>query len=76
MPILAVAPHWGAWIETPSIELREAMAVAPHWGAWIETVAKSVATDVQVAPHWGAWIENRITQMRQHDRRTPLGCVD
>ena len=34
----AVAPHAGAWIETPlvDIEIRPA-AVAPHAGAWIET---------------------------------------
>ena len=37
MPILVVAPHWGAWIEItgriPAINDRN---VAPHWGAWIE----------------------------------------
>ena len=37
MPILAVAPHWGAWIEIASRKARPARnAVAPHWGAWIE----------------------------------------
>ena len=35
---LEVAPHVGAWIETP-IFLRDykRLQVAPHVGAWIET---------------------------------------
>ena len=37
MPILAVAPHWGAWIEIGSLVNATCLArVAPHWGAWIE----------------------------------------
>ena len=37
MPILAVAPHWGAWIEISLINrIGGTMVVAPHWGAWIE----------------------------------------
>ncbi len=36
--ILRVAPHAGAWIETPSrIRPGRWRAVAPHAGAWIET---------------------------------------
>ena len=35
---LQVAPHAGAWIETPSPQRRRMPArVAPHAGAWIET---------------------------------------
>ena len=37
MPILAVAPHWGAWIEMQWPHCRSgSRSVAPHWGAWIE----------------------------------------
>ena len=37
MPILAVAPHWGAWIEISLLVCPiPCYAVAPHWGAWIE----------------------------------------
>ena len=37
MPILAVAPHWGAWIEIMSHKVVvKWRLVAPHWGAWIE----------------------------------------
>ena len=37
MPILAVAPHWGAWNEIDDMPLDAAQCrVAPHWGAWIE----------------------------------------
>ena len=37
MPILAVAPHWGAWIEIDITRLLvDKRKVAPHWGAWIE----------------------------------------
>ena len=37
MPILAVAPHWGAWIEIAFGDYQNTIAgVAPHWGAWIE----------------------------------------
>ena len=37
MPILAVAPHWGAWIEITTVASRALRRlVAPHWGAWIE----------------------------------------
>ena len=38
MPILAVAPHWGAWIEILAAlgRANAAERVAPHWGAWIE----------------------------------------
>ena len=35
---LGVAPHVGAWIETPYSEPgANARYVAPHVGAWIET---------------------------------------
>jgi len=34
-----VAPHAGAWIETPGvIDITGTTIVAPHAGAWIETV--------------------------------------
>ena len=38
VPVIIVAPHAGAWIETyyPT-QHREKGKVAPHAGAWIET---------------------------------------
>ena len=39
MPIIKVAPHVGAWIETHfRRKFIEIIKVAPHVGAWIETV--------------------------------------
>ena len=64
MPILAVAPHWGAWIE---IQYAQANTIVP---------SESHPTGVRglklmlhlyhdetppVAPHWGAWIEIRAS---------------
>ena len=41
MPILAVAPHWGAWIEILIWRIDNVMRkVAPHWGAWIEILRR------------------------------------
>ena len=39
-----VAPHVGAWIETPKkqVERLKAGGVAPHVGAWIETSGNSI----------------------------------
>ena len=61
MPILAVAPHWGAWIEINQLAQNMAdMNVAPHWGAWIEIDYYPIFDEAhRVAPHWGAWIEIR-----------------
>ena len=55
----AVAPHAGAWIETPpSHPAISSSYVAPHAGAWIETRMPSVSlAPAAVAPHAGAWIE-------------------
>ena len=57
-----VAPHTGAWIETPSfVKSATAVVVAPHTGAWIETgKTLKVVADLVVAPHTGAWIETFI----------------
>ena len=54
-----VAPHAGAWIETPAVSAFRAVSiVAPHAGAWIETLALLASRDPRhVAPHAGAWIE-------------------
>ena len=42
MPILAVAPHWGAWMEIiHRWSQATSRAVAPHWGAWIEIKSAS-----------------------------------
>ena len=57
-----VAPHTGAWIETPSYRvLKMNFLVAPHTGAWIETPALLAVWLRCVAPHTGAWIETLIT---------------
>ena len=38
MPRHIVAPHAGAWVETPPTICRSSRAVvAPHAGAWVET---------------------------------------
>ena len=59
-----VAPHRGAWIETPMpVRNTWLTTVAPHRGAWIETQF-DVLTDAvhsRVAPHRGAWIETPRT---------------
>ena len=54
-----VAPHVGAWIETPDPQDRYGMMlVAPHVGAWIETAdCQRLLALLRVAPHVGAWIE-------------------
>ncbi len=58
-PILQVAPHGGAWIETEQlIKILLEKIVAPHGGAWIETLGVvEVRAKDTVAPHGGAWIE-------------------
>src|SRR5689334_7250774 len=55
----SVAPHAGAWIETPGDTLSTSeREVAPHAGAWIETSVSSLSMRLtDVAPHAGAWIE-------------------
>ena len=55
-----VAPHAGAWIETPENCTcgDYCRRVAPHAGAWIETTHSTTNILAQnVAPHAGAWIE-------------------
>ena len=54
-----VAPHAGAWIEMPSMEMmKNSPSVAPHAGAWIEIKRCSAGRNAAfVAPHAGAWIE-------------------
>ena len=42
--VIAVAPHTGAWIETPPpFFYTLSCPVAPHTGAWIETPMSSVS---------------------------------
>ena len=62
MDARTVAPHAGAWIETPrGAEDRRDGKVAPHAGAWIETHhMPPLKRDFVVAPHAGAWIETRM----------------
>ena len=40
LPMMMVAPHAGAWIETVNAVYNfHSSNVAPHAGAWIETVS-------------------------------------
>ena len=43
-----VAPHAGAWIETPWLWLSGLYDVAPHAGAWIETSSTSALTAILI----------------------------
>ena len=60
MPILAVAPHWGAWIEiipTPSpLVFRRGSHPTGVRGLKYKR-DRNVFAAGTVAPHWGAWIE-------------------
>ena len=74
-----VAPHVGAWIETPAPRPRhECLLVAPHVGAWIETPGETNTVKIStVAPHVGAWIETNICTHRFGGLcRAPRGRVD
>ena len=59
IPVVNVAPHVGAWIETGRVGGRHVVDfVAPHVGAWIETLRGDRSRQCSpVAPHVGAWIE-------------------
>ena len=59
-----VAPHAGAWIETPlHLSGRYSGLVAPHAGAWIETAGfYHLGDEPSVAPHAGAWIETCLAE--------------
>ena len=79
MPILAVAPHWGAWIEIDITRLLvDKRKVAPHWGAWIEIVPCAPCSCCRWSHPTG------VRGLKFHARqpgqefsgRTPLGCVD
>ena len=81
MPILAVAPHWGAWIEIDTNTRYSAYQTASHpTGVRGLKYARGPRPDFQrrVAPHWGAWIEisTCIFTRGRNGCRTPLGCVD
>ena len=60
MPILAVAPHWGAWIEIPVRERGQRLIFRSHptgvRGLKLRHIVGTFEHDA-VAPHWGAWIE-------------------
>ncbi len=78
--ICRVAPHAGAWIETPrKIRTPKKVFVAPHAGAWIEThQAHKRVYEHDVAPHAGAWIETTTSTVMTQDVtcRSPCGSVD
>ncbi len=80
--VSGVAPHAGAWIETPfkSTDTLRAPQVAPHAGAWIETCERRREWwwSDPVAPHAGAWIETLKDKVvgGRVDSRAPRGRVD
>ena len=78
--VIGVAPHAGAWIETPWFEVfLMRLPVAPHAGAWIETISVAASAPIRfVAPHAGAWIETApIRFIRSCSLgRPPCGGVD
>ena len=75
----AVAPHAGAWIETPLYYLKLwDYSVAPHAGAWIET------SHMELKHSADSSHPTRVRGLKQQSdgsynpvsRRTPRGCVD
>ena len=80
MPILAVAPHWGAWIEIAlSYSLSYMQLSHPTGVRGLKSSERQcLSCRPNVAPHWGAWIEmsSSGSQDVHTTRRTPLGCVD
>ena len=74
-----VAPHVGAWIETPVTgRLEETPRVAPHVGAWIETALLNTAGGLITShPMWVRGLKLLSTlALRFILGRTPCGCVD
>ena len=59
LPLKAVAPFAGAWIEiNPSLSIQGDGTVAPFAGAWIEICCDPLHIhSFFVAPFAGAWIE-------------------
>ena len=52
LPQAAVAPHAGAWIETPDNKPNlGGTPVAPHAGAWIETLSTRFFIDFDTLSH-------------------------
>ncbi len=56
---LEVAPHVGAWIETPSDgDMTHSVTSPPMWGRGLKlNHLQKDYEDRHVAPHVGAWIE-------------------
>ena len=75
-----VAPHAGAWIETPHRRpLHHPIKSPPMRGRGLKPMFMRFVTRVfQVAPHAGAWIEThyRGKQITSSKSRPPCGGVD
>ena len=76
-----VAPHAGAWIETPSSlgSHQKANGSHPTRVRGLKQHRELTIFDrIQVAPHAGAWIETKKSkdEDEEDDGRTPRGCVD
>ena len=72
MPILAVAPHWGAWIEILGFNGTDADNASHPTGVRGLKSAElgyGIRTS-RVAPHWGAWIE-----ITRHPTTTMSWCM-
>ena len=75
----SVAPHVGAWIETPKrVNAGEVTGVAPHVGAWIETLSKGKPKhDEWSLPMWERGLKPIMRPIsRVKVRRSPCGSVD
>ena len=77
---LMVAPHAGAWIETPCPRChRPRGAVAPHAGAWIETFDETGIDGYSASrPTRARGLKQEYHARQRYDerRRAPRGRVD
>ena len=76
---LWVAPHTGAWIETPVAS--HSMLTPKSHPTRVRGLKQYVLRGIKsrhVAPHTGAWIETLPKMIAKFSlsRRTPHGCVD
>ena len=62
---LGVAPHTGAWIETP----QKALPILPKWShptrvRGLKRASNTCQRPFSVAPHTGAWIETSLFKIK------------
>ena len=64
MKVTPVAPHVGAWIETPRVKSTKNTSIKSHpmWVRGLKLAFKRIGVEASpVAPHVGAWIETFFT---------------